>query len=218
MGRPQDDQQARARVAHTGRSAGPSSGVRVTSFQRSAKCIEFGAAGKTGGVPSSSRRRGAESNLRTGDHPVRRLATELTLGGCGIGHSPVKARRLGTCYVVCTMLRRLLIVGPFAALAMACASPTLPLPPPEEPTVSAGPDADHVILAVACGGAETGALIVIVNTNPSVPGDEAVGGAVVSDCGGWDATVLAHNGDYLDITQEIGTERSQPLVFQVSLP
>jgi hypothetical protein len=116
------------------------------------------------------------------------------------------------------MLRRLLAVGPFAALAMGCASPTLPLPPPEEPTVSAGPDADHVILAVACGGAETGALIVIVNTNPSVPGDEAVGGAVVSDCGGWDATVLAHNGDYLDITQEIGTERSQPLVLQVSLP
>jgi hypothetical protein len=216
MGRPQDDQQARARIAHTGRWA--SAGVPVTSFQRSAKCIEFGAAGKTGGVPSSSRRRGPESNLRTGDHRVRRPATELPLDGDSTGYSRVKACGPGTCYVVCTMLRRLLAVGPFAALALACASPTLPLPPPETPTVSPGLDADHVILTVACGGAEAGALIVIVNTNTSVPGDEAVSGSLVSDCGGWDATVFAHNGDYLDITQEIGTEQSQPVVLQVSLP
>jgi len=112
------------------------------------------------------------------------------------------------------MLRRVFAVGPLAALAVACASPTLPLPPPEEPTV----DADHVILTVGCGGAETGTLIVIVNTNPAVPGDEAVSGSEVSDCGGWDATVFAHEGDFLDITQEIGTERSQPLVLQVMLP
>jgi len=116
------------------------------------------------------------------------------------------------------MLRRPLAVGPFAALAIACASPTLPLPPPEEPTVSPGLDADHVILTVGCGGADTGALIVIVNTNTTVPGDEAVGGALVSDCGGWDATVFAHEGDFLDITQELGTERSQPLVLQVRVP
>jgi hypothetical protein len=116
------------------------------------------------------------------------------------------------------MLRRLLAVGPLVALAMACASPTLPLPPPEEPDISPGVDADHITLTVGCGGAETGALIVIVNTNPAVPGDEAVGGAVVSNCGGWDATVFAHAGDFLDITQEIGTERSQPLVLQVNLP
>jgi hypothetical protein len=116
------------------------------------------------------------------------------------------------------MLRRVFAVGPLAALAVGCASPTLPLPPPEEPTVSPGLDADHVILTVGCGGAETGTLIVIVNTNPAVPGDEAVSGSEVSDCGGWDATVFAHEGDFLDITQEIGTERSQPLVLQVMLP
>jgi hypothetical protein len=116
------------------------------------------------------------------------------------------------------MLRRLLAVGPFVALVVACASPTLPLPPPEEPTVSPGLDADHIVLAVGCGGAEAGALIVIVNTNTAVPGGEAVGGAVVSDCGGWETTVFAHEGDFLDITQEIGTERSQPLVLQVVLP
>jgi hypothetical protein len=114
------------------------------------------------------------------------------------------------------MLRRLLAVGPFLVLAFACASPTLPLPPPEEPTIGAGVDADHVKLVVGCGGAEPGALIVIVNTNNSVPGDEAVSGAVVDPCGGWDATAYAHAGDYLDITQEIGTQVSQPLVVQIT--
>ena len=72
------------------------------------------------------------------------------------------AWRPGTCYIVCTMPRRLRVVGPFAALfasswRVACASPTLPLPPPEAPTQTAGPDADHVKLSAACGGAEGGA-------------------------------------------------------------
>ncbi len=113
------------------------------------------------------------------------------------------------------MVRRILAVGLLATLGVACASPTLPLPPPEDPTVGPGPDADHVKLAVPCGGADPSALIVIVNQNPTVPGDEAVTGAIVSACGSWDATAYAHSGDYLDITQEIGTERSQPLVIQV---
>jgi hypothetical protein len=113
------------------------------------------------------------------------------------------------------MLRRLLAVGLLGTLAIACASPTLPLPPPEDPTIGPGPDADHVKLGVPCGGADPAALIVIVNTNGTVPGDEAVTGAIVSSCGSWDAIAYAHSGDYLDITQEIGTERSQPLVFQV---
>jgi hypothetical protein len=116
------------------------------------------------------------------------------------------------------MFRRLLAVGPFLALAVACASPTLPLPPPEQPVLGPGADADHITLTVACGGAEAGALIVIVNTNTTVPGDQAVSGAIVNSCGGWDATPYAHNGDYLDITQEIGTEVSQPLVLQVQVP
>ncbi len=113
------------------------------------------------------------------------------------------------------MLRRLLAVGPVVALALACASPTLPLPPPEAPTVAPGVDADHVRLSVPCGGAETNALIVIVNTNTSVPNDEAVSGSRADGCGAWDATVYAHAGDYLSITQEFGTTRSQPTTIQV---
>ncbi|MGD0528457.1 MAG: hypothetical protein ABSE49_25195 [Polyangiaceae bacterium] len=113
------------------------------------------------------------------------------------------------------MVRRVLAIGMVAALGFACASPTLPLPPPMDPTVGPGPDADHVKLSVPCGGADPAALIVIVNPSSTVPDDQAVTGAIVTSCGSWDATPYAHSGDYLDITQEIGTERSQPLVFQV---
>lgn len=113
------------------------------------------------------------------------------------------------------MLRRLLAVGPVVALALACASPTLPLPPPEAPTVGSGIDADHVKLSAPCGGTEASALIVIVNTNGSVPNDEAVSGSRADGCGAWDAMVYAHAGDYLTITQEFGTTRSQPTTIQV---
>jgi hypothetical protein len=142
-------------------------------------------------------------------------ATELTAGGMEHRYSPGKAAWLGTCYGVCNMVRRILAVGILGTLAFACASPTLPLPPPEDPTVGPGPDADHVELSVPCGGADPNAIIVIVNESTTVPGDQAVSGAIVSDCGSWDAIAYAHSGDYLDITQEIGTERSQPLTFQV---
>jgi hypothetical protein len=100
-------------------------------------------------------------------------------------------------------------------LGAGCASPTLPLPPPEEPLIGAGTDADHVKLAVPCGGATPGAVIVIINTNNTVPPDQAVSGSLVTACGAWDATVYAHTGDFLTITQEIGAERSQPTVVEV---
>jgi hypothetical protein len=120
------------------------------------------------------------------------------------------------------MLRRKL-VGPaaaavastlaaFVALAAAgCESPTLPLPPPALPTVAFGPDANHVRLSSTCGGVEAYALVVIVNENPAVPGDQAVGGSIANACGAWDATVYAHKGDLLDVTQEQGTNASTPV-------
>lgn len=116
------------------------------------------------------------------------------------------------------MLRGLLSIAPvgsLVALLVACASPTLPLPPPETPEVSSGVDTDHVSLSAPCNGAEPGAVIVIVNTNTAVPDDEAVGGAIVGSCGSWDASMYAHAGDVLEITQEVGTTRSQPLELQI---
>jgi len=116
------------------------------------------------------------------------------------------------------MVRRLLAIGPLflaGALALACASPTLPLPPPAIPSVASGSDADHVKLSAQCGGAEANAIIVIVNSNTSVPGDLSVTGSRADGCGAWDANVYAHAGDYLDVTQEFGTTRSSPVVVEV---
>jgi hypothetical protein len=116
------------------------------------------------------------------------------------------------------MLRRLLAVGPVVALvaaALGCASPTLPLPPPAIPTVVAGPDANHVKLVSTCGGAESNAVVIVVNENTAVPGDQAVSGAIANGCGQWDAVVYAHTGDVLHVTQEIGTNGSPPTIVQV---
>jgi hypothetical protein len=110
-------------------------------------------------------------------------------------------------------MRRLL---PLLLLApVACDSPTLPLPPPEAPTLEAGSDINHIKLVAGCGGAEPNAVIVIVNLNPVVPGDMAVSGALANNCGAWDAMVYAHSGDTIDITQEFGETRSLPEAVQV---
>jgi hypothetical protein len=81
--------------------------------------------------------------------------------------------------------------------------------------VEAGPDADHLKLVAAAGGAQPGAVVVIVNQNQAVAADMAVSGALVDANGAWDAIVFAHKGDALDITQEYGETRSPPTVVLV---
>jgi hypothetical protein len=119
------------------------------------------------------------------------------------------------------MVRRLLTVCLGVAVVVgagalaSCASPTLPLPPPAIPTMAAGADVDHIRLSSPCGGAEPDAIIVIVNENPSVAGDQAVSGSIAGPCGNWDANVFAHTSDRLEITQEVGTTASPPTTVQV---
>lgn len=118
------------------------------------------------------------------------------------------------------LLRRLAAAGVLAAVfGSACLSPTLPLPPPSLPTVTAGTDADHVdLLSNLCGGAEADALIVIENENPALTGAE-VGVVTRADaCGRWQAEVYAHNGDVLEIWQEYGASSSTPETLVISLP
>jgi hypothetical protein len=113
------------------------------------------------------------------------------------------------------MVRRALaaaLLG-IALAAGGCASPTLPLPPPEVPSVSKGSDADHVTLTSSCGGAEDGALIVVINY--SAPPEDQVGGAFATSCGSWQASVWAHKGDTLTITQQYGGQDSQSTTVQV---
>lgn len=111
---------------------------------------------------------------------------------------------------------RLVGVPTLAILSgFACASPTLPLPPPELPSQSQGVDADHIVLSTDCGGAEPNAIIVIVNENPTLRGDQAVSGSVASSCGKWDAVVFAHTGDRLDLFQQADNLSSQEATYQV---
>jgi hypothetical protein len=100
-------------------------------------------------------------------------------------------------------------------LALACASPTLPLPPPELPSQSVGVDADHITLSGACGSVQNDAVVVVINQGNLVPGDKAVSGAIATGCGQWDASVFAHTGDLLEVTQLAGAQTSPSTTVQV---
>jgi len=117
------------------------------------------------------------------------------------------------------MLRRLrraaIVSSALCVCAASCASPTLPLPPPEEPVFSPSTEAGHVHLH-SSGGAEPNAIIVIVNENTAVPLEQRVTGTEADDTGTWDAEVVATTGDVLDISEEDGDVKSAPT--QVMVP
>ncbi|MBL8610683.1 MAG: hypothetical protein JNL38_25310 [Myxococcales bacterium] len=96
----------------------------------------------------------------------------------------------------------------------ACAAPTLPLPPPTEPEVSASTEAGKVHLS-SKGGVQPNAIVVIYNRNPDVPRDRRVGGSQADGEGSWQADVYASPGDYLDVTQEFGATRSGATTIRV---
>jgi hypothetical protein len=100
------------------------------------------------------------------------------------------------------------------AALVACASPTLPLPPPAIPTIDTSTAAGKVHLT-SRGGAEPNAIVIIINRNPTLALNSRVFGAQADGYGSWDAEVTASNGDVLEITQEIGTERSPSILVQV---
>jgi hypothetical protein len=113
-------------------------------------------------------------------------------------------------------VRRLLVSLPLAlSLALAgCTSPTLPLPPPDQPIVSKGPMPGTIHLS-SVHGAEANAIVVIINHDPNVPLDKRVSGAQADGSGTWDADVVAVSGDVLEITQQFGSTLSPPTDFTV---
>jgi hypothetical protein len=111
------------------------------------------------------------------------------------------------------MLRRTAVAAS-AAFAIACTSPTLPLPPPAVPTVSQSTDPGKVHLQ-AVRGADANAIIVVVNLNTNIPSDKRVSGAQADANGSWDCDITASRGDVLEVTQEFGTQRSAPVDVQV---
>jgi hypothetical protein len=124
------------------------------------------------------------------------------------------------------MLRRLsdvvrsvapLTAGVAILCGVACASPTLPLPPPEAPTQTPGVDAEHVELTAGCGGAQGGADIIIINqtVEATMPDQEVGVVSLASACGAWKASVFARSGDVLQISQEAGTLASDATIYTV---
>ena len=107
-------------------------------------------------------------------------------------------------------------VASLAAFAVACASPTLPLPPPDSPQLTAGGQPGIVHLHGNAGSAEPGALVLVINDNAGLT-DRGVVSEVAPD-GSWDADIAAVNGDVLTITQGFGKTSSTPLKVTVKLP
>ena len=102
-------------------------------------------------------------------------------------------------------------------LLCSCLSPTLPLPPPEMPSASSGSTPGMVHLT-STKGAESNALIIIINTNTTLPNDQRVGGTFADNVGSWDANVYAVNGDTLHISQKFGNDESPYIAFTVKVP
>src|SRR5262249_49384622 len=91
--------------------------------------------------------------------------------------------------------------------APACTTPTLPLPPPTDPSISIGSTPDTVVLH-STNGAEPNALIIVVNRNTTLPSDKRVSGTFADQDGSWELTVTATHHDLLDISQQSGQSRS----------
>ncbi len=90
---------------------------------------------------------------------------------------------------------------------LGCTSPTLPLPPPSLPTVSAGSEPNTFRLK-SDRGALPNALIVLVNRNESLPRSQRVAGTLADGEGSWELEMAGVAGDVVDLSQEDGTARS----------
>jgi hypothetical protein len=119
------------------------------------------------------------------------------------------------------MVRRRASAALLAVLVLACASPTLPLPPPGIPT-QAMVDSTHVKLVSNCGGVEPRTNVTVTNqtrTDPTMPGVEGLI-VLASTCGSWGpVTVYATAGDQITIVQSSDTaDVSLPTTVIVGVP
>jgi hypothetical protein len=98
----------------------------------------------------------------------------------------------------------------------ACASPTLPLPPPALPSMTAAGDGKVTLRSEH--GVEANAIVVIYNHNTTIPRNLRVEAAQADAEGTWEETVVAYPGDIVDVTQEFGTTHSAPTTFRIPTP
>ncbi|WP_394848938.1 hypothetical protein LZC95_15985 [Pendulispora brunnea] len=96
---------------------------------------------------------------------------------------------------------------------VACASPTLPLPPPAIPSIAQTGEGQYRLRSEH--GVEPNAIVVIINHNSTLSGDDRVDGTEADAQGTWEAVIPAHAGDFLDVKQEFGTMSSPLTTFQI---
>lgn len=139
------------------------------------------------------------------------MATELAKTWEFTPKKPSTARHFA-CYIVGMRFGwRSILVLTAVAFAVACTSPTLPLPPPAAPTESAGTQPGTVTLSGV--GAEPGAFIDVHNLNPNA--NPPLVGTIVGQDGKWSVLVFAVKGDVVQIWQESGGEESSSIDFTI---
>jgi hypothetical protein len=97
-----------------------------------------------------------------------------------------------------------------ALLAGACLAPTLPLPPPDRPTVD-GPDENGV--THLSGHAETGAWVYAINRSTDMGTFQAT-----NESGNYDLTLRTQIGDSIVLWYEVGSQSSERLEFEIRAP
>ena len=106
------------------------------------------------------------------------------------------------------------LVAIAAALGSSgCNSPTLPLPPPSLPDVSAA--GEGKVHLASTRGVEPNAIVILFNRNPAVPLDLRVTGVQADGEGSWAQTITASHGDVIDLSEEFGTLQSPSTTFRV---
>ncbi len=111
---------------------------------------------------------------------------------------------------------RSILLAAIAAVALGCMSPTLPLPPPEPPTDTAGATTGMVHLHGAAGSVQANALVIILNNYPTPPevltSEQSATATRANADGSWDADVWAVKGDHLEIFELFGNNDASPSI------
>jgi hypothetical protein len=101
-----------------------------------------------------------------------------------------------------------------AALALACLSPTLPLPPPDAPTQSLGPQPGMVHFHGI--GVEANTMVIsrsnFPNPSENLTDQQRVAITLADAQGVWDMDVWAVKGDVLEVWQEFDNKNASPTI------
>ncbi len=151
-----------------------------------------------------------ELALAAGPTPQQKRA------GIGPKHATTLAvdRTCGSLTVRGLRAARMALLGVAAAFVVACTTPTLPLPPPTEPSITTSTVPGKVHLH-GVQSAKANALVIAFNQSPAVPRADRVTGTQADDAGSWDMDVTAAPKDVIEITQETGDTRSPSIDITV---